>query len=104
MPPRTLALLIICLIANMPHLLLTLVFEPLVIAINCPVYPTPPKTFFITQMLKGYGTIGTRQDNGLAITLPAYTHADFKLCTHALFTHSRGRGRSPSQSQVTRSI
>ena len=49
MPPRTLALLVICLIAIMPHPLLTLVFEPLVIAINWPAYPTPQTPFYYSD-------------------------------------------------------
>ena len=49
------ALYIICLIAIMPHPLLTLVFEPLVIAINCPVYPSPPTPFLLLRCSKLMG-------------------------------------------------
>lgn len=62
------ALYIICLIAIMPHPLLTLVFEPLVITINCPVYPSPPTPFLLLRCsTEAYGTIGTCLDNELPV-------------------------------------
>ena len=42
-------------------------FQPVVIVIN---WPDPTKTFFITQMLKGYGKISAHLDSRLRITLP----------------------------------
>lgn len=57
-PPRTLALIIISLIAIMPHPLLALVFEPLVNAINFPVYRTTPTPFLLLRCATVKGRSG----------------------------------------------
>jgi len=40
-------------------------------------FPDPTKAFFIVQMLKGYGKLGSRVDSRLPITLPILHRIQF---------------------------
>ena len=81
--------------------------------------PDPTKTFFINQMLKGYGKIGFRRAAGsrllcqfsigllgphLNLWLLFSTHVDFRPCACLPFTHLPGWGKSLPQLRAPPSI
>ena len=52
-------------------------------------HPDPTKAFFIIQILKGYGKIGSRLDSRLPITLPVLTRIIESLAKLAISQYQR---------------